>query len=252
MNENFIPVTRVIQKLDEHLGKNDYNAALRHLLYWQKEAEALSDDGGLLTINCELMGLYRKISKKDEAIAAAERALCLLEKTNLSDSITAGTTLVDAATVFNAFGDDNRSLDLFFKARSLYEKYLDKNDGRLGALYNNCGLTLSSLNRFDEAEDFFFKALAVMKKAENGELDIAITHLNLANLYEKRDGIENAFEMIAERLAAARELIESKSVKRDSYYAFVCDKCANTFGYYKMEDYARELKARSKEIYERA
>ena len=251
MIEKSIPIKRVIDKLDERLNKNDYDGALRLLLYWEKEATFLSDERGLLTINCELMGLYRKISKKDEAIAAADKALFLVEKLRLSDSVTAGTALVDAATVFNAFGENERSFELFLKARSLYEKLLDKNDAKLGALYNNCGLTLVALKRFDEAEEYFFKALSIVKAAQN-KLDEAITHLNLANLYESRDGFENAFDLIAERLRLSRDLLESEATEENGYYAFVCEKCANTFGYYGMEDYARELKARAKKIYERA
>ena len=251
MNNKTIPVSRVIEKLDEHLNRDDYESALRHLLYWESEAEFLSDDRGLLTINCELMGLYRKISKKDEAIAAAESALFLVEKLRLSDSVTAGTALVDAATVFNAFGENERSLELFLKAKDIYEKLLDETDPKLAALYNNCALTLSSLERFSEAEEFFLKALCIVRAAEN-KPDEAITHLNLANLYEKRDGLQNAFDLIAERLQLARDILEDDRINKDSYYAFVCDKCASVFGYYKMEDYARELKARAKKIYEAA
>ena len=34
-----IPISRVLEKLDEHLGRNDYSSAEKHLLYWLGEAE---------------------------------------------------------------------------------------------------------------------------------------------------------------------------------------------------------------------
>lgn len=252
MNNKTIPVSRVIEKLDEHLNRDDYESALRHLLYWESEAEFLSDDRGLLTINCELMGLYRKISKKEEAYAAAKSALDLVEDLHLSGSVTSGTVYTNCATVYNAFGDNDLSVALFVKAEAVYEKELDNVDKKLGALYNNFGLTLCALKRYDEAEEKYFKAISVMERFKSGELDVAITHLNLANLYEARDGIEEAYMTIADCLQAARDILESDTIPRDSYYAFVCEKCANTFGYYGMEDYARELKERSKNIYERS
>ena len=45
-----IPTDRVMKKLDEHLGRNDYVSAKRHLLYWLAEAEFLRDDNGILLI----------------------------------------------------------------------------------------------------------------------------------------------------------------------------------------------------------
>ena len=41
--DNAISVERVIAKLDEHLNRNDYAAARRHLDHWLAEAEAAHD-----------------------------------------------------------------------------------------------------------------------------------------------------------------------------------------------------------------
>ena len=248
---NVIPIDRIIRKLDEHLNKNDYDGALRHLLYWKEEAGLLGDKRGLLTLNSELMGLYRKISKKTEAMNAAGTALRLLRETEQEDTATAGTVLTNAATVFNAFGEQERSLELFTKAKEVYEKLLSETDARLGALYNNLGLTLVALKRYREAEEYYLKALGITSSSEKTKLDEAITHLNLCNLYEAEEGVEKAFEKITERLEAAQTIIESYDPE-DGYYAFVCEKCANTFGYYGLAEYARMLKARAKDIYERA
>ena len=248
MGNNHVPVERVITKLDEYLHKNDYAGALRHLLYWKAEAESLGDKRGQLSINAELMGLYRKISKKDEAVAAAERAVNLLEETGLESSVTAGTIYIDAATVYNAFGMQERSLAFFEKAKEAYEKFLPPTDARLAALYNNFALNLVALKRFDEAKELYEKALVIGENVPHGEADMAITYLNLANYYETRKGLEDALDDIEDCLKKAQALLESVKTK-DGYYAFVCEKCANTFGYYGYVEFAEKLKETSRKIY---
>ena len=251
MNDHGIPIERVINKLDEYLHKNDYAGALRHLLYWKEEAECTGDRRGQISINAELMGLYRKISKKDEAIAAAERAVALIEEAGLETSVTAGTIYVDAATVYNAFGEQEKSLVFFEKAKEAYEKLLPEGDARLAALYNNFALNLVALGRFEEAKALYDKALVIGEKIPHGGADMAITYLNLANYYEAKLGLEDALDDIESCLISAQTLLDAVENK-DGYYAFVCEKCANTFGYYGYVEYAEKLKAVSKEIYERS
>ena len=70
-----ISVEKIINKLDGYLHKNDYGSAERHLVYWLSEAEATSDLRLRLTVLNELMGLYRKLGKKESALQTAEDAL---------------------------------------------------------------------------------------------------------------------------------------------------------------------------------
>ena len=63
-----ISTERILNKLDEYFGKNDYVSAERHLLYWLDEAKAVCDQSAILLLSNELMGLYRKLSRKDEAL----------------------------------------------------------------------------------------------------------------------------------------------------------------------------------------
>ena len=87
--ESFIPADRVISALDRYLDKNDYDGALKTLLYWKDEAEKIGDDRGLLTVENELCGLYRKLSKREEAYAACEKVLSLIDKLDIGKSVTA-------------------------------------------------------------------------------------------------------------------------------------------------------------------
>lgn len=243
-----IPVDRVLSKLDSYFASNDYKGALRHLLYWEGEAALLNDTRGLITVCNELMGLYRKEGIEKEAIAYAEKALSLLSAEGRQDS-SAGTTLLNAATVYKAFGKAEEALPLYRRAEELYSRYLPEGDGRFGGLYNNFALCLTDLSRYAEAEEYYRRALSVMESVKGGELERAITYLNLADLKGASLSLEEAARPIEEYVDTAQALLESPHLTRDGYYAFVCEKCAESFRYYGHFAYADELLERARSIY---
>ncbi len=246
-----IPTQRVLEKLDEHLGRNDYDSAERHLLYWLDEAKDGRDKHGMLTVENELMGLYRKTNRKENALESVRKALDLIDELKLGSAVVAGTTFTNAATVYKAFAMPEESIELFEKAKEIYEKELQSDDPRLGGLYNNLGLTLTDLKRFDEAEEYYNKAINVMSDNKNGELEIAITYLNLCDLNEAKLGSEQSEKIIDEYIEKAYELLNRDYLPRNGYYAFVCEKCAPTFGYFGRFLYQKELSDRARCIYER-
>lgn len=246
-----IPTQRVLEKLDEHLGRNDYDSAERHLLYWLDEATDGRDKHGMLTVENELMGLYRKTNRKENALESVRKALNLIDDLKLGGAVVAGTTFTNAATVYKAFAMPEESIELFEKAKEIYEKELQSDDPRLGGLYNNLGLTLTDLKRFDEAEEYYNKAINVMSNNKNGELEIAITYLNLCDLNEAKLGSEQSEKIIDEYIEKAYELLNRDYLPRNGYYAFVCEKCAPTFGYFGRFLYQKELSDRARSIYER-
>ena len=245
-----IPVERVLSKLDSLLRSNDYAGAKRLLEYWLAEAEYTRDDRGVLLMENELMGLCRKLGEKDKAIGFAEKALGQVDTMGISENVGAATTYLNSATVFKAFGDPERSIILFEKARAIYERELPASDERLGGLYNNMGLTLVDLGRFREAEVLYLKAISVMKSVPDKEPEMAITYLNMASAAEAEMGLEAAKEKIAELIKKATECMDIGKNRTDGNYAFVCEKCATVFGYFGYEAYAAELSERCRRIYE--
>ena len=245
-----IPSDRVIQKLDEYLSKNNYDAAEKHLLYWLEEAVSGRDSRGMLLLRNELMGLYRKLGKKESATDNAEKALALISEMNIPNEIAAATTYINTATVYKAFGMPQKSLPLFEKACEIYESNLKSNDERLGGLYNNMALTLVDLKRFSEANILYHRALTIMQRVKNGEPEQAVTHLNMANAAEAELGIERAESLINKHIHEAMILLDNENTPRNGNYAFVCEKCAGTFGYYGYFFYEKELKERARRIYE--
>lgn len=246
-----IPQQRVLAKFDEYTSRSDYAGAERHMLYWLEEARLGGDLQGQFQIQNELMGLYRKTAQKEKAFDSMNDALSLAKELGVENRTDGATAFLNAATVCDAFDQPERSLPLFEHARSVYEKELPPDDPRMGGLYNNMALTLVSLERFDEADKLFRRALDVMAKAPNGALEQAITYLNMADAAYAQFG-SGADDTVNDDLETALGLLENETLPRNGYYAFVCEKCAPTFLYYGWTSYGEELQERARSIYERA
>ena len=246
-----VPMGRIVEKLDEYLSREDWAGAERHLDYWLKDAEAGGDQKGALAIEGERMGLFRKRGREKEALEAVSHALALIKALEMEGSITAATTCVNIATVYKTFGRSEEALPYFLRAQQIYEAELKGGDARLGGLYNNMALALTDLTRYDEALACYRKALSVMALVTGGELERAVTCLNLADLYAARDGYEAAEERIQSLLDEGRALLDTPSLPRDGYYVFVAASCAPTFRVYGRFADADELEALSADIYAR-
>ena len=245
-----ISIERIISKLDEHLHKNDYDSAERHLKYWLSETLAANDGRAELVIRNELMGLYRKLGREEEAISAANAAMDKIAAMGVADQVGAATSYLNAATVYKAFGRADEAIGIFERARTIYERELSPTDERLGGLYNNMALALVDLGRFSEARELYQKAISVMERVEGGAPEVAITYLNMASAAESELGLEEADGMIQKYLDVAESLLEGHT-ERDGNYAFVCEKCASVFDYYGRFVYAAEIAERARRIYER-
>ena len=114
----------------------------------------------------------------------------------------------------------------------------------------------SAAEWFEEALTLYEKAAKVMAGVADGELEQAITYLNMADTVEAKAGMEEGESRIYALLDRAEELLETKGEEflgrderllsdraalrmlgreekaRLGYYAFVCEKCAPTFAYY--------------------
>ena len=246
-----VPQERIIRKLDEYLGRRDYESAEKHLLYWLAEAEQGRDDRGKLLICNELLGHYRKNRNREEAFRFAEEALGLVKALGYDGSVTGGTTRVNAATACSAFGESEKALELFRLARQDYAE--GRADPELmGGLYNNMALACKDLGRYEEAFELFEQAMEAMSRVPGAKPEQAITCLNMADTVAQRDGPEAGAERIRELLGQALALLRDGETPRDGYYAFVCEKCAPGFADYGMTGEAAELQRIAEEIYARA
>lgn len=244
-----VPQRRISEKVDELMARRDYAGVERTLLYWLEEARAGHDRRGELMIRNELVGHYRKTGQAQKAKESAAEALSLLEATELEGSISAAITRVNIATALNAFGENEEALALFQQARAIMERSPGCTPSLLGGLYNNMGLALTALNRPAEAMSLYSQAMAQMEKAPNGALEQAVTCLNMANAVESRDGLEAGDAQIQLLLSRGEALLDTPSLPRDGYYAYVCEKCAPTYEYYGWFLLAQQLRETAEAIY---
>ncbi len=242
---------KLLSELDNYLRKNDYVSAEKYLLTHLKEAENTPNPKIILLISNELMGLYRKLGRKEDSVKYKDKALNQIRIMGIEKNIGAATTYLNSGTVCKAFGMAEESLPLFEKAKGIYEKNLEPFDKRFGGLYNNMALTLVDLKRFEEAGEYYKKAITVMENNAFGEPETAITYLNMASAEEAQFGLEDSSERVSEYIEKAMELLNKSQDKESGNYAFVCEKCAPVFGYYGYFLYEDDLKNRARRIYER-
>lgn len=245
-NHKKIPISTVIEKLDSYLNKEDYESADRLLRYWLDEARAIGDRQGELSILNEILGFSRRIDDKEGGLSAVVRCVELIDALTV-DAKTAGTILLNAATTMKAFGNAAGAIRHYEKAEKLFDQALPSSDPLWGGLYNNFALALSDLGRYDEALDLYQKAIDNISKKENGALEVAITLTNIAELMDK---IGESDALIEQFLEQTKSLLEDPALPRNGYYAFVCRKCAPTFGYFGWFAMQNELNERADRIYE--
>ena len=236
--------------MDEYMSRRDYAGAERHLLYWLEEARLGQDRRGELLIRNELVGHFRKTGNRAAALENGERALDLLGELGFENSVSGGTTYVNMATACNAFGENERAMDLFEQARRIYEADGQTRPDLLGGLYNNMALCCTALGRYEEADTLFQKALAVMADVPGGGLEQAITWLNMADAAVAGDGMEKSEVRVRYYLDRAAALLTDPAIPRDGYYAFVCEKCAPVFSYYGYFRMAGQLREAAQAIYQ--
>lgn len=250
--ENTININNLISELDNILSRNDYNSARDFLEKWVGIAQNQNDNKALFSLCNECIGLYRKIGDKDNCYKYCEKALDLLMLLNVENTVTGATAYTNCATAYKAFGEAEKSISYFEKAVILYETLLPENDRRLAGLYNNFALSLVDLKDFEKAFSLYEKAIEVLNKNPKFNLEQAVSYLNMANAVEAQKGLENACEEIDVLLDKAQKVLDENHSETDGNYAFVCEKCAPTFGYYGRFLYENELKERARVIYERS
>ena len=245
-------ITRILNKLDSLFARREYAEAERLLRYWEAEGERSGDDKVYYLAVNEQMGLYRKLERREDAMAAVDRMLRYLDRKNRRMSVEGATALLNAGTVYKAFGQSEEALPFFEEASFVYEELLPAGDRRLAGLYNNMSSALSDLARYDEALELCEKALSILAKSDGNEAEEAITYLNMTGMYEARDGREKAETDIEHCLTEAwKKLMAAAPVTEEGYLAFVYEKCAPTFGYYGWFMAGNELQKRAEEIYDR-
>ena len=240
-----IPISRVIEKLDEFLFKEDYSAADNLLTYWQQEAESLKDYSGELTVLSEMMGLYRRTNNKDKGLWSVDRGFELVKQHNLDGLVSTATIYLNGATTLKHFGKPRQAIEWYQKVVEVYKKNLDPYDYNMAGLCNNMALAYAEVKEYEIAEEKYKQALDIMlrlsEKSKDKLLEAAITLVNMAYLYFEWSDFTDCVQKTLSCMDKAYEYFTDKDVPLNGYYAFCCSKSIPAFKFFGYESKTEHL-----------
>lgn len=245
----YVPIRRVMDKIDELAARDDKEGIARVLDYWEKEARQLGDDKGLLEILSEEIGFYRRADSREKGLAAVYEALGLLQAYP-ENGLSEATVYLNIATTLKAFGKVDEAMPHYMRAKDIYERLLPEADFRRAGLYNNYAAALVELKRYDEAKSNYMRAIGILGELGGNFPEIALTYVNLAQaVYDEYPGGEGD-DRIDEYLALAKETLLSPDMQRDGNFASVCRKCSDAFGFFGYFMEKQEFAEMAKEIFQ--
>lgn len=243
-----IPVAEIISGCDRLFNMNKSRELGEYLRYWRRRAAELGDEKGELSVLNELMGHYRMMRDENRAVAAVRDGFDLIGRLGISGSVSAGTIFINGATALQSFGMSKEALTYYRMAEQCFTANLAPDDVLFAGLFNNMASACIDEGMFQQAREYYMRALETLRTA--GKLmDLAVTYVNLAQLYDALDPEDE--ERIGQNLDAALACLDAPEAERDGYYAHTCLKCAPAFGYFGRFMDEAELEKRAEEYYER-
>lgn len=243
-----IPIPEIIAECDRLFNRENMEELGRHLRTWREKAQKMGDREGELTILSEMMGHYRMTGDREHGISAVRDGFALMRELGMTGTVSTGTILLNGATALKSFGETEEALNCYREAFRCYNTNLPPDDVRYAGLFNNMAAAYADTGDTLQAEVYYRKALDILKHS-GGLMDSAVTHVNLAELYNHQN--PEAPRIQAE-LECALACFNSPDAKRDGYYAHTCRKCASAFGQLGFFRDEMELNKRADEIYERS
>lgn len=131
----------------------------------------------------ELLGIYREKGDRDKGLALCADVLGVFEENNLAKDENYGTTLLNVATAYRAFGEYEKSGESYRGCLAIYEGTLDKNDYRYASLYNNMSLLSAEMENYQESVEYLKKSLGILDFHENMEVPRATANTSLAQIH---------------------------------------------------------------------
>ena len=246
-----IDVDRFLKKLDSYYNKNDLAGASECLQFWEGEARNVNDDRALLTILNEYLGFCRRVNDQEKAITTINECKSLIDKLGLSNTIGAATIYINLATTSSHFGNAEEGILLYDKAKKCYIDLDKKETYEYATLLNNSAGVLNTLKRYDEAEKNYLEAIDILKKIGNRDGEIALSLTMLAHItFDRSDNPDDKiYEKVESLLDEAIKYLTSDKIVRDGNFAFILDKCAPSFDYFKRSGQAKAMRELSQNIY---
>lgn len=227
-------MTKVLQELDRLFAQNRLDEIEKFLQEHYEQAVREQDMSSALSLLNELIGFYREMTMPQQTKETAVCLLEMIEKAGCKGTLAEGTSLLNVANAYRFLGEYELSEQYYAETERLYEQYLPKDDFRWASLYNNQSLLYSTTQKHEKAAESLQRALELVKKQENADIETAVTYTNLGQAYLKLEK-----EAKAEEALLLAEKIFVKTEKTDYHYSG----CANALGtlFYRKKEYKRAI-----------
>lgn len=180
----------IIQQLDNFYSKQQYDEGYQFLLNELQKAIENNDDFIVLGILSELMGYYRVHAMFDLGNTMALRAIHIIQSRQLEQTVLAGTTYLNIATLYRIQGKYQEAGIYFEKCKNIYDQQLDPMDSRAISLDNNYSIHYQSIGKTKEALHYALKAYRNIQLLEDSYEEQAISATNIANMYFQGEDIK--------------------------------------------------------------
>lgn len=168
------------------------------------EAVAEQDDGAIITLLNEMIGLCRDTSQKEKALAYCGQLKNLLSRMGLEGTKDYATSMQNIANAYRAFGQWEEAEAAFELIEHTYEVLLPPGDYLWASMYNNWGLLYQEKQDYKQAVVTLQKALALIVQIPDSLIKQAITKTNLANSFfglQTEEAWVKGYEYVKDALA---------------------------------------------------
>lgn len=241
----------MLQEVQKYYDCHDMPGAGACMEYWLKQAQNANCWQDELTILNELIGFYRKTGNPEQGLRVMQRADRIISEHALESTEAAGTTWLNIATAYRAFGKVQQSYDYFVKTKQNYLQQMNPFDYRMASLHNNMALLFLDTGYLEKAKEAFELAVEILQTDPESEAELATTYINLLVLIYKMSLPEPKKQLKLRLLIdKTMALLTKYTDLPDSYYAYVCDICAKTIATLGFFGEAKILAQLSRRFYE--
>ena len=205
---------QLLDQLDNFYRSSDTTGAENLLNHARSECERTHDQGALLTVYNELIGLYRETGRCEQAVKLTDLALKLTADLSLNGTTEHGATLLNGATVCRIAGRFERSLAFYLQAETIFLKNNQEHSYYMASLYNNVSQLYQDRQEYELALEYQKKALTLIRTLSENESEVATTLINMSHTYMALDRLDEASDVLKQ----AMDYYEALDCGHDPHY----------------------------------
>ena len=182
------------------------------------DAVSRGDDGALLELLNEYVGLLRDRGEAEASLQIAGKILELLDSMGLAGTVSYGTSLLNVATAYRAAGKLKEAEKLYDEVAAVYAETLPEDSMLVASLHNNKSLLFQEEGLYEKAAAELNAALEI-SEANNAEYEIAVTNANLSNTYVALGDLKKAEEKALEAAEMFKTIEDTDTHYASALYA---------------------------------